>query len=124
MQFEVDDFSKFIIIGDRVLVKPRDATAKTRSGLYLPPGVHENEKIHSGWIIKTGPGYPIPSSEIEESWKEKKENLQYIPLQVQNGDLAIFLQKQSYEIEFNKQKYVIIPHAAILMVIRDESLFE
>ena len=124
MQFEVDDFSKFIIIGDRVLVKPRDATAKTRSGLYLPPGIHENEKTHSGWIIKTGPGYPIPSSEIEESWKEKKENLQYIPLQVQNGDLAIFLQKQSYEIEFNKQKYVIIPHAAILMVIRDESLFE
>lgn len=124
MKLEVDDFSKFIVIGDRVLVKPREANAKTKSGLYLPPGVHENEKIHSGYVIKVGPGYPIPSPEEDEPWKEQKEKLKFIPLQAKEGDLAIYLQKHSYEIEFNNHKYIIIPQSAILMVIRDEGIFE
>jgi pyruvate formate lyase activating enzyme len=32
--------------------------------------------------------------------------------------------KSGYEIEFNKEKYVILPHSAILMLVRDEGLFE
>jgi chaperonin GroES len=34
------------------------------------------------------------------------------------------LQKSGWEIEFNKEKYVIVPHSAILMLIRDEDLFK
>ncbi|MCK4745951.1 MAG: co-chaperone GroES, partial [Bacteroidales bacterium] len=48
----------------------------------------------------------------------------YIPLQPKEGDLAVYLQKSGYEIEFNKEKYVIIPHSAILMLIRDKDLFK
>ena len=33
------------VIGDRVLVKPRKESERTASGLYLPPGVKEKEKI-------------------------------------------------------------------------------
>ncbi|MEA3446961.1 MAG: hypothetical protein U9Q98_00710 [Bacteroidota bacterium] len=32
--------------------------------------------------------------------------------------------KSGFEIEFNNEKYIILPHSAILMLIRDEGLFE
>ena len=34
-----------IVVGDRVLIKPKKQAEKTGSGLYLPPGVQEKEKI-------------------------------------------------------------------------------
>ena len=119
------DINKFIIVGDRVLIKPKNPQGKTKSGLYLPPGVHEKEKVHSGYIVKVGPGYPIPAiNEIDEPWKDKSEDAKYVPLQAKTGDLAIYLQASSYELEFNNEKYIIVPHSAILMLIRDEGLFE
>ena len=36
---------KLVVVGDRVLIKPRKEDNKTASGLYLPPGVQEKEKI-------------------------------------------------------------------------------
>jgi co-chaperonin GroES (HSP10) len=119
------DLSKFILIGDRVLVKPKDPQSKTKSGLYLPPSVQEKEKIHSGYVLKVGPGYPIPAvTDEEEPWKDKHDEVKYVPLQPQEGDLAIYLQNAGHEIVFKNEKYVIVPHSSILMVIRDEGLFE
>jgi co-chaperonin GroES (HSP10) len=121
----LQDINKFIVIGDRVLIKLKTSQERTRSGLFLPPGVQEKENIQNGYIVKVGPGYPIPVvSEIEEPWKDKSDEVRYVPLQAKEGDLAVFLQKSSYEIEFNKQKYYIVPHSAILLLIRDEGLFE
>ena len=61
---------KLVIIGDRVLIKPTQPNAKTASGLFLPPGVQEKEKVQQGYIIKTGPGYAIPMpAEADEAWK-------------------------------------------------------
>ena len=51
---------KLIVVGDRVLIRPAKQTDKTDSGLYLPPGVQEKERIQSGFVIKVGPGYPLP----------------------------------------------------------------
>ncbi len=63
------NLEKFIVVGDRVMVKPKSPQEKTRTGLYLPPGVQENEKIHSGYVLKVGPGYPIPAiNEVDEPW--------------------------------------------------------
>ena len=119
------DLEKFIVVGDRVLVKPKSTPDKTKTGLYLPPGVHEKEKIHSGYVLKVGPGYPIPAiNETDEPWKNKSDVVKYVPLQPKEGDLAVYLQKSGWEIEFNKEKYIIIPHSAILLLIRDEGLFE
>jgi chaperonin GroES len=116
---------KFILIGDRILIKPKSPQDRTKTGLYLPPGVQENEKIYSGFVLKVGPGYPIPAiNEIDEPWKNKSDEVKYVPLQPKEGDLAIYLQKSGWEIEFNKEKYVIVPHSAILMLIRDEDLFK
>lgn len=121
---EVDTFDRFIVIGDRLLIKPKEASTRTRSGLYLPPTVHDSEKIHSGYVIKAGPGYPISSDDEDEPWKDPEHRVKYIPLQAHEGDLAIYLSKHAYEIEFNSEKYVIVPQSAILMVIRDEDLFD
>ncbi|MFW5699913.1 MAG: co-chaperone GroES [Bacteroidota bacterium] len=119
------DINKFILVGDRVLIKPKSPQDKTKSGLYLPPGVHQKEKIQSGYVIKVGPGYPIPAiNELDEPWKENREDVKYVPLQPREGDMAVYLQSSGYEIEFNNEKYIIVPHSAILMLIRDEGLFE
>ena len=119
------DIKKFIVVGDRVLIKPRLEQLKTKSGLYLPPGVQENEKIHSGYVLRVGPGYPIPAiTDEDEPWKDKSDEVKYVPLQPHEGDMAIYLQKSAWEIEFNKEKYIIVPHSAILLLIRDDGLFE
>lgn len=125
LDISTEDINKFIVIGDRVLIKPKSPQERTNSGLLLPPGVQEKENIQYGYIVKAGPGYPIPAiQESDEPWKNKSDDVKYVPLQAKEGDLAIFLQKSSYEIEFNKQKYFIVPHSAILLLIRDEELFK
>jgi len=122
---EEKDLNKFILIGDRVLIRPKNPKGKTASGLYLPPNVEENEKTQSGYVVKVGPGYPIPAmTDADEPWKEKKEQVQYVPLQAKAGDLAVYLNKSGWEIEFNKEKFIILPHSSILILIRDEGLFE
>ncbi|KOF01879.1 co-chaperone GroES [Roseivirga seohaensis] len=112
-----------IIIGDRVLIRPKKQAEKTASGLYLPPGIQEKEKVQSGYIIKVGPGYPIPMPfEDDEPWKDNEEKVKYIPLQVEEGDLAIFLQRGAIEIMYGNEKLYIVPQSSILMLERDEIL--
>jgi chaperonin GroES len=114
---------KLIVVGDRVLIKPAKQSDKTSSGLYLPPGVQEKEKIQSGYVIKVGPGYPLPMPVDEDDvWKGKEEQVKYLPLQAQEGDLAIFLQKGAIEVMYEDEKYFIVPQASILMLEREEDL--
>ena len=126
MSFEIGEQSidKFIMVGDRVLIKPKTPHDKTKTGLYLPPGLQEHESIQSGYVLKVGPGYPIPAiHEVDEPWKDNIDEVKYVPLQPREGDIAVYLQKSGWEIEFNNEKYVIVPHSAILILIRDEGLF-
>ena len=124
LQIDNSDFKNFIIVGDRVLIKPKSPMEKTKGGLLLPPSVQENERLQSGYVIKVGPGYPIPAiAEIDQPWKDKTEDVKYVPIQPREGDLAVYLQNSSYELLFNNEKYVIAPQSAILLLIRDESLF-
>ncbi|MDX1627472.1 MAG: co-chaperone GroES family protein [Fulvivirga sp.] len=114
---------KLIVVGDRVLIKPKKQSEKTSSGLFLPPGVQEKEKIQSGYVIKTGPGYPIPMpSDDDELWKGKEDQIKYVPLQAQEGDLAIFLQKGAFEVLYEDEKYFIVPQSSILMLEREEDI--
>ena len=113
---------KLIIIGDRVLVRPTKPNERTQTGLYLPPGVQEKEKVQQGYIIKTGPGYAIPSPTEDEPWKAQEEQVKYIPLQAKEGDLAIFLLNGATEVMYEGEKYFIVPQSAILMLEREEEL--
>ena len=120
MDINIKNINRFIVVGDRVLIKPDEEANKTTSGLFLPPGVSEKERIQSGHIVKTGPGYPLPAQVDDEPWKESKEPVKYIPLQAKEGDTAIFLRKEAFEIEFEKEKYLIVPQSAILLLIRND----
>jgi len=118
----VIDTNKILVVGDRVLVRPEEDLHKTNSGLYLPPGVAEKEKVQGGYVIKTGPGYAIAANtEEDEPWKETKP-VRYIPLQATPGDFALFLRRDSIEIEIKGEKYLIIPHSSILILHREDFL--
>ena len=125
VKLDEKDLHKLIVIGDRILIKPKVPQSKTNSGLYLPPGVSENEKVQIGFVLKVGPGYPIPSvSDNDEPWKNRSDEPKYVPLQPKEGDQAIYLQSSAIEIEFNREKYIVVPHSAILLLLRDDGLFE
>jgi len=112
-----------ILVGDRVLVEQDEKSDRTTSGLYLPPTVKEKEQVLGGYVIKVGPGYPIhdPNVVTEEPWaSHKRIDLKYVPLQASEGDYAIFLKEAAVEIEFERKKYLIVPHPAILALIRTE----
>lgn len=114
-----------IVVGDRVLLDPENKVDRTSSGLYLPPTVKEKEKVVGGYVVKTGPGYAIPDPVPEESWSShKQKELQYIPLQAAEGDYAIFLKESAVEIEFEGKKYLIVPHTAILALVRTDLVEE
>jgi co-chaperonin GroES (HSP10) len=123
---DLQQLNRLIVVGDRVLIKPKTLTNKTKSGLFLPPGYKEKDEIQSGYVIRVGPGYPIPlPGEADmESWKKADEEIKYIPLQARVGDLAIFLQKGAIEIVYNDEKYFIVPQQSILLLERDEELFD
>ncbi len=114
--------SHLIVVGDRVLIKLKDAEDRTASGLYLPPGVQEKEDIREGYVMKVGPGYPIPipTDDALEPWKTPEEKVKYVPLQAREGDLAIFLQKGAFEVMYQEEKYMIVPQASILMLERTD----
>jgi chaperonin GroES len=113
---------KLIVIGDRVLIRLTKPNERTESGLYLPPGVQEREKVQQGYVIKTGPGYAIPTPIEDEPWKNKDEQVKYIPLQAREGDLAIFLLSNATEVVYESDKYYIVPQSAILMLEREEEM--
>ncbi|MFT3676300.1 MAG: co-chaperone GroES family protein [Chitinophagaceae bacterium] len=113
---------KLIVIGDRLLIKPTQLNEQTASGLYLPPGVQEKEKVQQGYVIKAGPGYAIPMPVEDEPWKTEEERVKYVPLQAREGDLAIFLLSGATEVMYENEKYFIVPQGAILMLEREEEL--
>ncbi|HON18588.1 MAG TPA: co-chaperone GroES family protein, partial [Salinivirgaceae bacterium] len=80
-QIEQQLLENIIMIGDRVLIQPKTPQQRTKTGLYLPPTVSENEIISLGYVIKVGPGYPIPAitDDEDESWKRSTNTPKYIP---------------------------------------------
>ncbi len=118
-----DPLEKLIVVGDRVLIRPKSNPDKTRTGLLLPPGYSEKEVIQRGYVVKVGPGYPLPTAfdEDNEPWKAtSSDQTRYLPLQAKVGDLAIFLQKGAIEIIYNQDRYFIVNQQAILLLERDD----
>ncbi len=113
---------ELIIVGDRVLIQPESEQDKTETGLFLPQGVKEKEKVQTGTVIKVGPGYPLPTpDDLEvEPWKAAKGEDKYFPLQAKEGDYCIFLRNAGIEIQFEGKKYIVAAHSAILALLRDK----
>ncbi|MDA1029689.1 MAG: co-chaperone GroES family protein [Bacteroidetes bacterium] len=111
---------ELIMVGDRVLVTVDEGERKTNAGLVLPASVAEKERVQSGRVISTGPGYVTPNPEFSEGemWAQTREAIRYLPLQARPGDQVFFLRKEAIEIEFEGKSFLIIPHAAILALAR------
>ncbi len=113
------------MLGDKLLVRPNEGPQQTRSGLYLPPTVQDKEDVHSGVVMKAGPGFPIPASTDEdESWKEPREPVRYVPLQVREADQILYLKRHALEVELDGEPFVVLPQSAVLMMIREDELSE
>ena len=48
MQLAIDqkDIDKFLMVGDKVLIKPKNPQSQTKSGLYLPPTVQQEKRLY------------------------------------------------------------------------------
>lgn len=119
--------SQLIIVGDRVLIRPQKGEQRTDTGLVLPASVAEQENVRGGRVVKTGPGYLTqnPGYDETESWKDSEGPVRYLPLQAEPGDYAFFLRKESITLRYEDTDYLIVPHNAIVALVRkDDDLSE
>ena len=112
---------QLLVVGDRVLITPEDGDDRTRVGLYLPPTAIDSQQVQTGLIVATGPGDPVAdlSSLDDEPWKVTNREGRR-GMQAKVGDHAIFFRKASVEITFEEKRYLVVPQAAILILIRDD----
>lgn len=113
---------ELIVVGDRVLVRVEEGEERTNVGLYLPPTALDNQAVQGGTIMATGPGLPMPSPDSlgEEPWRAPDRATKFVPMQARKGDYALFFRKAAVEITFEGDRYLVVPQAAILALVRDE----
>ena len=111
---------RLIVVGDRVLITPEAGEERTNVGLYLPPTAVEGRQVQGGRIVARGPGTPMaePTTMDEEPWKIRGPELKYLPMQAEVGDYALFFRKAAVEITFEGKTYLVVPQAAILVLVR------
>jgi chaperonin GroES len=124
METDEVEFPKkqLLVVGDRVLITLEDGEDRTRVGLYLPATAIDAQQVQTGLIVATGPGTPIAdlSSLDDEPWKVDAREGRNRGMQARVGDHAIFFRKAAVEISFEEKKYLVVPQAAILVLIRDD----
>lgn len=115
--------AELIVVGDRVLIDPQTSEETTEAGLVLPASVSQQEDVKGGRVVKTGPGYLTQNPEYSESetWKESKTPVRYLPLQAEAGDYAFFLQGEAIDLRYDESNYLIVPHSAILALVRGDA---
>jgi len=109
------------VVGDRVLILPDQGEERTEVGLYLPRPTAEKATVQAGTIVEVGPGLPVVemTSRDEEPWRSEDSNSRHLQMQATIGDYAVFLRKPAMEIRLEGQNYLVVPHAAILVLVRD-----
>ena len=113
---------RLIVVGDRVLIKPEEGEDRTNVGLYLPASAVDSQAVQGGTVVARGPGNPVgaPTEIDDEPWKEGTRSPRYVPVQARIGDYAIFFRKAAVEITFEGERYLVVPQAAILTLVREE----
>ena len=115
---------QLLVVGDRVLVRIEEGEERTNVGLYLPPTAVDSQAVQGGTIVATGPGLPMPSPDtnIDEPWRTTSRETRFIPMQARTGDYALFFRKAAVEITFEGDRYLVVPQAAILALVREDEL--
>ncbi|MEO8227497.1 MAG: co-chaperone GroES family protein [Gemmatimonadota bacterium] len=112
---------QLLVVGDRVLITPEEGDDRTQVGLYLPASALETQQVQTGLIVATGPGDAVAdvSTLDDEPWKTEPRETRR-GMQARVGDHAIFFRKAAVEITFEEKKYLVVPQAAILVLIRQD----
>lgn len=118
----MDSKKRLIVVGDRVLISPEEGEDRSRVGLYLPASAVDAQAVQGGKVMATGPGTPIsaPTELGDEPWKIASGEAKYLPVQARVGDYAIFFRRAAVEITFEGNKYLVVPQAAILTLVRED----
>jgi chaperonin GroES len=116
----MEERKQLIVVGDRVLITPEEGEERSRVGLYLPASAVDSQAVQTGTIVATGPGTPMsaPTELDDEPWKIGNREIRYMPVQARAGDYAIFFRRAAVEITFEGTKYLVVPQAAILVLVR------
>jgi chaperonin GroES len=114
---------RLIVVGDRVLIEPEQGEERSRVGLYLPASALDSQAVQAGTVVATGPGTPIsaPADLDEEPWRIVSGEPRFLPVQAAIGDYAIFFRRAAVEITYQEKKYLVVPQAAILVLLRGTS---
>lgn len=89
-------------LGDRIVIQPKKAEEKTKSGIYLPETASKEKPI-SGVVIAVGSG-------------KTNENGTKTPPEVKVGDNVIYSEYAGTEIKVNDEKYLIVREDDILAI--------
>ena len=116
------DHKELIVVGDRVLVRAEEGEERTTVGLYLPSTAVDNQAVQGGTIVATGPGHPMPALDSfpDEPWRTPAGETRYVPMQARRGDYALFFRKAAVEITFEGDRFLVVPQAAILALVRED----
>ena len=113
---------QLLVVGDRVLITPEDGDERTRVGLYLPgdrdrlpAGADRADRRHR---TRRSRGRPQQSRRRALEGRRQRESRR--GMQARVGDHAIFFRKAAVEITFEEKKYLVVPQAAILVLVRDD----
>lgn len=117
---------QLIVVGDRLLIAPEEGEERSKVGLYLPASAVDNQAVRGGTVVACGPGTPVsaPTELDEEPWKIGGGEARFLPVQARAGDYAIFFRRAAVEITFEGTKYLVVPQAAILVLVREDTVVQ
>jgi co-chaperonin GroES (HSP10) len=114
---------ELIVVGDRVLVSIEEGEDRTKVGLYLPRRPWTTRPCRAGAIVAVGPGLPMPtwvsratSRGAPARARARRASCPCRPAR----RLRAVLPQAAVEITFEQERYLVVPQAAILALVRDD----
>ena len=89
-------------LGDRVVLKHKDAQDTTKSGNVLPG--QNKEKPQQAEVVAVGPGGVVDGKEVK--------------MEVKVGDQVIYSKYSGTEVKLDDEEYIIVKQSDILAIIQ------
>lgn len=89
-------------LGDRVVLKQKEAEETTASGIILPDSA--KEKPQEAIVVAVGPG--------------KCEDGKTTEMQVKEGDNVIYSEYAGTEVKLEDQEYIIVSQSDIIAIVK------
>ncbi|MCD7736057.1 MAG: co-chaperone GroES [Lachnospiraceae bacterium] len=94
---------KLVPLGDRVVLKQKEAEETTKSGIILTSKTQE--KPQEAEVVSVGPGGMIDGKEVQ--------------MTVKAGDKVIYSKYAGNEVKLGEEEFIIVKQSDILAVVED-----